>query len=356
VLNGYNNFDAVDISEAAFVNVDFGITERLKVNLGVRYEHSIVEHQSEISAGPVNGLTYASNVLPDEVANPITPKYGLSYQLTDQEMVYFTAAKGYRAGGGNSASVVGNSICNPSLATLGLSSAPATFTSDSLWSYELGTKGTFFDRRLNVEASAYLIHWSDIQTSVALPSCGQSFTTNRGKAVSQGFDLQVAALPVPGVKLALAVGYTDAYYPNASYGAPVDGVTPLLNAAGDKLVNVLPWTASAIAEYSHDIGFLWNDARSYLRLDYRWLDAGNTYNPEVAGYDPAMSPYQNPAYSMLNVRLGVLHKGLDVSAFINNSTHSNPALAYAHDLPGEALFYASSIRPFTAGLSAYYRW
>jgi iron complex outermembrane receptor protein len=355
VCNAYTDFSTTDISEAAFGEITFEIVQRLKGIVGVRVEHAVVEHQNQISAGPLDGLTYADQNLPDQVGNPVTPRFGLTYQYTDEDMVYVSAAKGYRSGGGNGATAIGNPLCTPSLTALGLSTVPTSYSSDSLWSYEIGAKDRLFNRRLAIEASAFVIDWSNIQTSVNLPSCAEMFTTNRGKAISRGFDLQLAAIITDGLKLGAAVGYTDAYYPDAAFGAPVGGVTPLLNAAGDKLANVLPWTAAANVEYSRDISPPWGNTRSYIRVDYRWLGAANALNPATAGYDPETSPYQNQAYGILNLRLGLVHEGLDASVYVNNATRQDPLLGYAHDLIGDRMFYGTAIRPLTVGFTGYYR-
>jgi outer membrane receptor protein involved in Fe transport len=355
VCNAYLDYQTTDVSEAAFGDITVNVISGLKADVGIRVEHAVVEHQNQLTAGPLNGATYNYRVLPDQAANPVTPRYSLTYQLNGNDMVYVSAAKGYRAGGGNP--IITNPLCNPSLTALGLTSVPSSFNSDGLWSYEIGTKDSLFDRRLAIEASVFLIDWTNIQTQVPLPSCTFAFTTNRGKAVSQGFDLQVAAIPADGLKLGVNVGYTDAYYPNAALGAPTSsGAVPLLNAAGDKLINVLPWTVAANIEYSRDISPLWANTRSYFRVDYRWLSAANGLNPEVANFDPGQSPYPNPAYRILNLRLGAIHGGLDLSAYVNNATHSDPALAYAHDAPGDPMFYANAIRPMTIGVTAYYRY
>ena len=355
VCNAFTDFRTTDISEAAFGEVTVEIVPRLKANLGVRVEHAVVEHQNQVSAGPLDGLTYADQNLPDQVSNPVTPRFGLTYQYTDNDMVYVSAAKGYRSGGANGATSIGNPLCTPSLTALGLSIVPSSYDPDSLWSYEIGAKDSLFDRRLAIQASAFVIDWSNIQTSVNLPSCAEVFTANRGKAVSRGFDLQLAAILAEGLKLGASVGYTDAYYPDAAYGAPTNGVIPLLNAAGDKLPNVLPWTAAVNVEYSHDISPLWSDARSYIRVDYRWLSAENPINPNTASYDPEVDQNLNPAYGMLNLRLGVVHGGLDLSAYVNNATRSDPVLTYAHDAIGDPIFYGTAIRPLTLGVTGYYR-
>jgi hypothetical protein len=77
-----------------FGEVTVEIISRLKANVGVRVDHSVVEHWQQLSAGPPDGLKYASLVLPDHVGNPVTPRYGLTDQYTDDDMVNVSAAKG----------------------------------------------------------------------------------------------------------------------------------------------------------------------------------------------------------------------------------------------------------------------
>ena len=211
---------------------------------------------------------------------------------------------------------------------------------------------------MSFQTSVYYIDWSGIQTTVNLPSCGAFYTANRGKAISQGFDFQVAAVLMEGLKVSANVGYTDAYYPLAQFGATVDGVTPLLIGAGDKLPNVAPWSASAHADYSRDISPLWDSARSYFRLDYRWIDATPRGNPAIGNYDPTtggpIGNAPNQAYGMLNLRLGVVHGGVDISAYVNNVTNSDPILGLTHASVTDTLFSATAIRPRTMGLTGLY--
>ncbi|HEY2685760.1 MAG TPA: TonB-dependent receptor [Steroidobacteraceae bacterium] len=360
VINGhafdsFSRFTTVIEQKALFGEVSFEILSGLKANVGLRVEHSSVQDQLEQYGGPLQGTTFSTVVLPDQAQTPITPRFGLTYQYTDKDMVYATAAKGYRPGGSNSPNATENPLCTPSFKALGLTSVPTTYDSDSLWSYEIGAKDSLFDNRLSFQTSAFYIDWTGIQTSVNLISCGAFYTTNRGKAISRGFDFQAAAVLAEGLKVSGNVGYTDAYYPDAAYGAPSNGVTPLLNAAGDKLQNVLPWTASLHLDYSRDVGRFWDNARSYFRVDYRWLDAAPKINPNVATYDPTIGPYPNQAYGQLNLRLGVLHEGLDVSLFVDNATNADPLLGLNHASLGDPLYSATAIRPRTLGLTSLYR-
>ena len=115
-------------------------------------------------------------------------------------MVYATVAKGYRIGG-----------ATPPLPVVACGRhIPRPYNSDTVWSYEIGTKDRFFDRTLQVSASAYYIKWSNIQQAIYVPLCGIQFTTNAGDAVSKGFDFQAQWQVTHAFELELAVGYTDA--------------------------------------------------------------------------------------------------------------------------------------------------
>jgi iron complex outermembrane recepter protein len=358
-VDSYSRFTTVTEQKAVFGEITYEIVPRLKANIGLRVERSSVQDQLEEYGGPLQGTTYATTVLPDQKQTPKTPRFGLTYQYTDKDMVYVTAAKGYRPGGRNSPNATENPLCNASFQALGLTSVPSTYESDSLWSYEVGAKDSLFDNRLSFQTSVYYIDWTGIQTTVNLPSCGAFYTANRGKAISQGFDFQMAAILAEGLKVSANVGYTDAYYPLAQYGASVGGIAPLLIGAGDKLPNVPPWSASMHLDYSRDIGRVWDGAQSYFRLDYRWIDATPRGDPATVGYDPntggPIGSVPNQGYGVLNLRLGVVHGGLDVSAFVSNLTNADPILGLTHASLTDSLYSATAIRPRTMGVTGLYR-
>lgn len=360
VVNGqpfsnYGQFTTIDEQKALFANATFGIITRLKVEVGIRVEHDSVTGQKNAYAGPIYGTPFAETLSPDEVENPITPRAGITYQFTPDNMLYVTAAKGYRLGGSNPPSVTEDVTCNA--ASVGYKSVPKTYGSDKLWSYELGTKNSLFDRRLVIDASAFYIDWTGIQSGVGLPSCGEAFTTNLGKAISQGFDLQLSAVPARGLSVIGDVGYTDAYYPNAAYGAlNPRGVRPVLNIAGQRLPRVIPWTAALDVEYSWSLGRIWEGARSYVRADYRYVGEVPGAIPADAGYDPRVGLDPSDAYKVVNLRMGLTCAGLDLSLFVDNATHADPRFGILHQGgPSNGLVYATALRPLTAGITALYR-
>jgi iron complex outermembrane recepter protein len=353
-LSGYANWSTTDNSKAIFGDIALKLLPPLTIDVGARVERVSVLDQKQFVAGPLTGTSSASQVLPDAKSTPVTPRASVTYQITPENMVYVSVAKGFRPGGGNSASLNTNPLCQQSLNQLGLTETPLSFDPDSLWSYEIGTKDTFFDHHLSIEASAYHVKWSDIQTTVGLASCEAGFIRNQGEVISNGFDLQLTAKVTDHLSFGGTVGYTDAYYPYAAYGSPdQSGQGPLLNAAGDKFG--VPWAAAVNAQYDLDLSPIWSDARSYIRFDYRWQDSTPWANPKLAFYDPAVAEGQ-PAYGVLNIRVGLTRGGLDLSAFVNNVTNADPRLGYTDlGLRGDPLFYAAALRPRTAGVTMWYR-
>ena len=205
-----NDTKAKDRQEALFADATFAVTDKLKLNVGLRYAWTHFEFinsndgpQDLLNNGGVPKITTGGK---DET--PFTPKVSLSYQITPDDMVYFTAAKGYRIGG-----------ATPPLPPACGGNFPTSYNSDTTWSYEVGSKDRFFDRKLQVSGSAYYIKWNNIQQAFYVPACGIQFTTNAGAAVSKGFDLQGQWQVVHGLSLEAAVGYTSAKFSANAYQA-----------------------------------------------------------------------------------------------------------------------------------------
>ena len=97
------------------------------------------------------------------------------------------------------------------LQSLGLTAAPSQFDPDTLWSYEIGEKAKFFDRRVLINAAIYYEDWQKVQQQVSL-ACGFSFTANAGSAGVYGGELEIAASLSPQFTLTQNVGYTHATF------------------------------------------------------------------------------------------------------------------------------------------------
>jgi iron complex outermembrane recepter protein len=333
---------------AGFGNVTYAITPELKVQGGLRVAQTHFDF-TNFSDGAQNfGPLLGNSGKKDET--PITPMGGITWQMNPDDMVYFTVAKGYRIGGANPPFPI--NACQQDLIDLGISSVPASYNSDTVLSYEAGTKDRFLEGRLQASGSVFYLQWSNIQQSNYLPSCGFKYNTNLGSAESKGFDIQGEWLLTDDFDVDFSLGYIDAHYTTTSL-LGTSAVGAVLAEKGDKLPGS-PWTFSLGAQYTTNI----MDHSSFIRLDYEFASRESGLTPErdplTSSFDPALLP--EPETNVVTVRAGTTFDRLSVSVFADNLLNSHPQLNFTHQDSNTLLFEATTLRPRTIGLTAAYRY
>jgi outer membrane receptor protein involved in Fe transport len=330
---------------AGYANATFAITPDVKIQGGARYAATHFDFTNFSDGaqnfGPLTGNSGHQN------EHPFTPMAGITWQMTDDDMAYFTWSKGYRIGGANAPF--------PASACTEISVAPIDYNSDTVTSYEAGTKDKMFDGRFQASGSVYYLNWNGIQQDVYLPSCGFKYTTNEGTATSKGFDLEGEWLPIDSLDIDFSLGYTDAYYTSTSVAAGL-----LLARKGDKLPGS-PWTFTVGAQYDVDS---WG-TNTFIRADYSFQSRETGLSPttdpyvdptygNLVGYDPALR--NAPEIDDLQMRIGTTFGSTAVALYADNLLNVHPTLDYSHQDSDTALFEATSTRPRTIGLSATYRY
>ncbi len=377
----YGQLDkVVDKQLAAFGEVTYKITDTLKATVGLRV--SKLDYTGYLyNYGPFLGAATPVGSTTSATDKPVTPKAVLAWEPNRDNMVYASAGKGFRPGGVNAGVAT---FCSPDLNSLGLPVDPATglrqppvqFKSDSLWSYELGGKNSFLNHRLQVNASIFYIDWSNIQQNVYLPSCGEQFTANPGKAVSRGGEVELLWKPVDELMLDLTAAYTDAKFTGTSCvgvltytGAtpkPCTGTDPATGLAisgnpvvskGDRLPGA-PWSFTGSAEYQLPaIG----GHRPYVRIDLQHTSAQSALlpgqNQNNALFDTTIPGL--PVTNNVSLRAGMRINGIDVSLFGNNLANSHPLLFASRDIAVptvDQLYFGRGVRPRTIGITGTYRY
>jgi iron complex outermembrane receptor protein len=367
----------VDRNIALFGEITFKFTDTFKATAGVRL--SKIDYTGSIAeTGPFLGTTIDTSSSASE--KPVTPKAVLTWQPDHDNMVYASASKGFRPGGPN---IGVGAICNPNLASLGVTQVPAQFSSDNLWSYEIGSKNTFLDHTLEVNASLYYIKWNNIQQNVYLAACGEQFTANLGAAKSQGGDIEVLYKPISQLTFDLTAAYNDARLTKTScagaltFDAASDAcVAPGAPNArpiatdGDALLGA-PWSFTASSEY-HFAELA--GGSPYFRVDFQHSTAQKALL-QVQDSNNAIFDSTLPGLPILNnlsMRAGFRFNGFDVSAYANNVTNAHPLQFEARDIypyagpPGtgasqlgpttDTLYFGRGVRPRTIGVLATYRY
>jgi outer membrane receptor for monomeric catechols len=128
-----------DDQYAAFASVDVKPTDKLTLTAALRYT-KVDFTFDETKDGPTNGGS-RTQVITKTSEGAWTPKFAAKYQVDDNAMLYASASKGFRPAGAQPSTLPER--CASDLTALGLttSTVPTSFESDSLWSYEAGTKG-----------------------------------------------------------------------------------------------------------------------------------------------------------------------------------------------------------------------
>ncbi|SLK08769.1 Outer membrane receptor proteins, mostly Fe transport [Novosphingobium mathurense] len=330
---------------AGYANFEYRFFDTLSVIAGVRVSR-LKEDFHIITEGPLGGGFVEINGKQRETA--VTPKFGINFKPDPDNLFYVSAAKGFRPGGVNKALPTISSACAAATAALGASNL-GDYQSDSLWSYEVGSKNSLMGGRLNLSFSAYHIKWKNIQSSVRVPQCLGAFVANFGDAKSDGFDLAVDARLTKNLLAGLSVGYTRAVYTNDNISGG-----RIYTHSGDQIADIPPWNIVASLQYNFE---LTENVQGYGRIENRYQsrNKGNLtlLDPTNANFDPAVR--RNESVNQLNLRAGVLYGGLDLSVFVNNVLNDHPLLnVYFSRITAD--YGASTIRPRTLGVSATYRW
>jgi iron complex outermembrane receptor protein len=356
-----------------FGEASWAFTSALKGTVGLRhYEYSLGQTNSEYGVFTVigNGTTEAYNTAASSKASGTDPKFDLSYNLDKDILLYATAAKGFRLGGVNqpipvgvppnpNGAVVGNEcslqqkllLIHASQCFVGpqeglLLQAPATFSSDSVWNYEIGEKSAFFDHRLIANVSAYYERWKNPQIATNLAGFG--ITANGGDARIYGLEAEMQALLSREWTLGANIGYTNAQFTEAS---AITGYP-----SGYNVPDIPDVTASVTLRWKHpltgDLSLI-----GALEGDYVGARTDAPYGESITLININNLLIHLPAYGFANLRLGVEGGQWTASLYVNNLTNKEAILDPQPqiDLQSNAFVRYLVSRPITAGLNLTYK-
>lgn len=330
---------------AVFADVTYRIAPALRASAGVRWfkvDGELLRGQG----GLIGGGAYVQAPTLDASEDGYNPRFGLDYKLSEDSLLYASASKGFRAGGPNPPLPV-NDCVTAGLAALGLSEAPSQYASDSLWSYEIGSKNSLIERRLLLNTGLFYVDWKDIPQSITLrdPATGQNcpfqITDNVGTASVRGAELELTASVHPDVTLNANVAYTDA---QAEKDAPTVAAT-----AGEQLQYTPRWTYGLSGEYRR----FYERFQLFARAYYNWRgDSRRSFDQN--------SPYfRQESFGMVNVATGLTTDSWTLELFAQNLTDEAPVLNEGNRLSRTAFYsgygFRSTLQPRTIGVRLNYQ-
>jgi iron complex outermembrane recepter protein len=250
--------------EAIFGEASYKLLDDLKLTAGIRFfRFTIDNHAEQAGLGTASGNQDPTIQNSSSNGSAVLPKLNLSYTPTPDLTLYGTISKGSRPGGVNlpiplptiqeleanpaayNCNVPLANQLNPSLPVPPGSyvSKEPTFGPDSVWSYELGEKWRFFDRRFTINGDIYYIKWTDIQQVVSL-TCGYPADINAGNAQAYGPEIETSTRITDALTFDLSYAYTHAVINDPNPAAEASGFYP-----GIRVINVPKYTAIASLDY-----------------------------------------------------------------------------------------------------------
>lgn len=286
----------------------------------------------------------------------VAPQYGISWDAGDAQReltreFYFSAGEGYAPGNVDAA----RPTCNE---------APIMYPTDTLWSYEAGIRQGW-RRRAELDLNVFHVRWNNGPT--AWRTC--LFMHLPGRARSQGLGVKARLALGGGVEARVEAAYVDATYRSTHRRddgrTVVHDVNPIPATAGQVVVSAgdavgtppqlaAPWTVTASLRKRFPLG-----AGRALTLFVEDSFHSRHRGPFYTGHADATYPSQlrpDPATNLLNVRTVLSLGRCDLSLFLNNVLDERPVLLKRNKgNDANTLYYATTFRPRTAGLSVNWR-
>jgi iron complex outermembrane receptor protein len=179
---------------AVFGQASYELVPGLSLTLGGRYSHEKKRIEGErLLFVPVTNSTRAAAGLPDEVSfSSFTPKFGLEYKIDRDKLVYASVQKGFKSG------------------SFAVGAITPAFRPETIWSYEIGFKGTWLGGALTTNLAAFHYDYSDLQQGVV--SGPVVVVGNAANAKVDGVELELRARLGGGFSIDAAGGWLHARF------------------------------------------------------------------------------------------------------------------------------------------------
>jgi len=317
--------DRVDRDYAAFAQAEFDVTDKLMLTGGARgykFNNTLVGFFGVNTTyfgtgvrqclgraqggGPFNlgpavvpgspctnlGILNADGTVSPKRAkgDGMTWRANATYRFSPDNLVFATYSTGFRPGGINRAG------------------AAEPFDADRLYNYEIGTKNSFLDGRLTVNATAFLADWKDVQVTYQPPGgSGVVLIGNVGNARSKGIEADVSFRTRTGFSLSAAASYID-----ARLTEPFILFGQVTAPAGQKLPLTPKFKGNVVGRYE------WSSGDNEMHVQVAGAYIGRR-DPVITTSDLAKTGVL-PDYLTLDLAAGWTKGDWEVEAYVRNLT------------------------------------
>lgn len=241
-------------ASAVFGQVDVDLGQQLSFSGALRYDNDDRE-QTDTLSGAKRSASYSK----------WQPKLTLTQKYDKDTLAYATVSTGFRSGGFNAPGV-------------------PDFKAETLTNMEVGTKSTWLQGRLLLNAALFYSRSDNFQFFKVDIASGSQIITNIDAVDLKGLDLDFRFLPMRGLEFDGGLGITDSSIVR-------DSAEP--GAVGHHTPKTVPFKLNLGAQYSAPLG---NGLEGTLRFDVEYRDQKYWHPDNVA---------VSPALTLFGLRVGV---------------------------------------------------
>ncbi len=301
-----DNYDREITQIAAFGEFSYDLTDKLTGTFGARwfeFDRTVVSDQQWPPGLPVEGILLEgeSAFVEEGTESDTSFKLGLTYNISDDKMIYALYSEGFRLGGNNNAKAVRVNFVEE------------TYDPDKLFNYEVGIKSQWLDNRLTLNATAFYMDWEDIQLVIDSDSALWWLTgqANGGGGENTGIEVSFDWLATQKLRLSGSVYAGDPEYTKDF--VTLEGVQEVTK--GTRMPDSAKEKYHLAADYT--IPNVFKGGEIWLRYDYYYVgdmfsalwraEEANPNAPPDSDGDPVYDPDARPnvdSYSTSNFQVG----------------------------------------------------
>jgi iron complex outermembrane recepter protein len=269
--------------KAAYGQLSYNLTERVKLTLGGRY----FDYDSRHATRTFDTIILAPSASDDESSESgQTFKAGIELKPSDSTLIYANWSQGFRLGRPLATEFI-RAVCDRNqdglIDNTSISSNLERVDSDRLDNYEVGAKLSFLGGQALISSAVYQNDWADIPVAFSAPGCSTTLTLNGGTARARGVETEATFRFFDTLMLSLGLGYVQSELTSDTS----------LGRDGDELNYTPEFNGSLGLQYEFAIA----QRTGYLRGDYTYF--GSYYT------QTGRQGIRADAYDLLSIRGGM---------------------------------------------------
>lgn len=278
---------------AGFADLTYNVSDRLKLNVGLRLNHEDNEYSQIFSLPPVVPESSADFTIKQ---TKLIPKVAVNYELTSNVQTYAQWTRGYKSGGANLPSGSGAFL--------------PLYRPEEIDAFEVGLKAQNDDRTLTFNTAAWYYSYSDLQVTTSVPP--NTTLVRNADARLYGIEAELRWRPVGSLEVAVAPTFQHARFRNF---ITFDSVTAsTIDLSGEPIPRAPDFLLNGSLANTFDLG---NGFLSSLRVEANALHSSSV----VLRYENTTPASSQKAYTVANFSGTLTDKSgkTRLTAFLNNA-------------------------------------